>query len=41
LVNVFTAKALQDSLTGTGFEIGHQWQPGKGKPLFILAKKAG
>ena len=41
LVKVFTTKELQDSLTDAGFEIDHQWQPGKGKALFIVAKKAG
>ena len=40
LVNVFTTKELEDSLTGAGFEIDYQWQPGKGKAVFIVAKKA-
>lgn len=40
LVKVFTLQQLQDSLTDAGFEIDHQWQPGKGKAVFIVAKKA-
>ena len=41
LVKVFTTKELEESLTGTGFEIAHQWQPGRGKAMFIVAKKLG
>ncbi|NKB49098.1 MAG: methyltransferase domain-containing protein [Alphaproteobacteria bacterium] len=40
LVKVFTAKELEDSLTAAGFHIDYQWQPGKGKAMFIVAKKA-
>ena len=40
LVTVFTTKELEDSLTNAGFEIDYQWQPGKGKSVFIVAKKA-
>jgi len=40
LVKVFTTKELEDSLTDAGFEIDYQWQPGKGKAVFIVAKKA-
>ncbi|MGI9294840.1 MAG: class I SAM-dependent methyltransferase, partial [Pseudomonadales bacterium] len=40
-VMVFTTKELQDSLTDAGFEIDYQWQPGKGKAVFIVAKKSG
>ena len=39
-VAVFTVKELEDSLTAAGFEIDHRWQPGKGKAVFIVAKKA-
>lgn len=39
-VEVFTRKELEDSLTAAGFVIDHQWQPGKGKSVFIVAKKA-
>ncbi len=41
LVKVFTKKELEDSLIDAGFEIDHRWQPGKGKAVFIVAKKAG
>ena len=41
LVKVFTKQELLDSLSAAGFEIDHQWQPGKGKAVFIVAKKAG
>ncbi|MDJ0689836.1 MAG: class I SAM-dependent methyltransferase [Xenococcaceae cyanobacterium MO_188.B32] len=40
LVKVFTAKELADSLTDAGFAIDYQWQPSKGKAVFIVAKKA-
>jgi len=40
LVKVFTTKELEDSLTNAGFEIDYQWQPGKSKAVFIVAKKA-
>ncbi len=40
LVKVFTAKELEDSLADADFEIDYQWQPGKGKAVFIVAKKA-
>ena len=39
LVKVFTIKELEYSLTDAGFEIDYQWQPGKNKPVFIVAKK--
>ena len=40
LLKVFTTAELVASLTDAGFEINHQWQPGKGKAVFIVAKKA-
>lgn len=40
LVKVFTTKELEDSETDAGFEIDYQWQPGNGKAVFIVAKKA-
>ncbi len=40
LVKVFTAKDLEKSLTDAGFGIDYQWQPGQGKAVFIVAKKA-
>lgn len=40
LVRVFTAEELKMSLAEAGFEIERQWQPGKGKAVFIVARKA-
>lgn len=40
LVKVFTTGELVASLTEAGFEIDYQWQPGKNKGVFIVAKKA-
>ena len=40
LVQVFTTKDLEASLTHAGFVIDYQWQPGKNKAVFIVAKKA-
>ncbi len=39
LVKVFSTRELEDSLTAAGFEIDYLWQAGKGKALFIVAKK--
>jgi ubiquinone/menaquinone biosynthesis C-methylase UbiE len=39
LVQVFSAQELADSFTDGGFEIDHQWQPAKGKAVFIVGKK--
>ena len=39
VIRVFTGQDLVTSLTRGGFEIEHQWQPGKGKSLFIVARK--
>jgi hypothetical protein len=39
LVKVFTKKELISCLIHAGFEIDHQWQPGKNKAVFIVAKK--
>ena len=39
LVQVFTVDELKESLIHAGFEIDYQWQPGKGKAVFIVAKK--
>ena len=41
LVQVFTKEELVTSLTDGGFEIDYQWQPGRGKAVFIVAKKTG
>lgn len=40
LVKVFTTIELEASLTHAGFVIDYQWQPGKNKAVFIVAKKA-
>ncbi|AFY58816.1 methylase involved in ubiquinone/menaquinone biosynthesis [Rivularia sp. PCC 7116] len=40
LVKVFTTKELEYSFTNSGFVIDYQWQPSKGKAVFIVAKKA-
>ncbi len=40
VIKVFTTKELENSLTDAGFKIDYQWQPGKGKAVFIVAKKA-
>ena len=39
-VDVFTTEELVASLTNAGFSIDHQWTPGKGKAVFIAAKKS-
>ena len=41
MVKVFSRQELVDCLTGAGFEIDHQWNPGGGVSVFIVAKKAG
>jgi ubiquinone/menaquinone biosynthesis C-methylase UbiE len=38
-VAVFTTQSLEDSLTQAGFDLDYQWQPGKDKAVFIVAKK--
>jgi ubiquinone/menaquinone biosynthesis C-methylase UbiE len=39
LVQCFSSEDLAASLTKAGFEIDYQWQPGKGKAVFIVAMK--
>ncbi len=39
LVKMFTTKDLVGSIEQPGFIIDHQWTPGKGKAVFIVAKK--
>lgn len=39
LLQVFTTQELVDSIKAYGFEIEHQWSPGKGTSVFIVAKK--
>ncbi|MEO3428347.1 class I SAM-dependent methyltransferase [Pelagibius sp. CAU 1746] len=38
-VNIFTERGLLDALAAAGFAIDHQWRPGKGKAVFIVARK--
>lgn len=40
VVKFFTTKELEVSLADAGFEIDYQWQPAKGKAVFIVARKA-
>jgi len=40
MVRVFTRAQLVKSITGGGFVIDHEWQPGKGKAVFVVAKRA-
>ena len=40
-VAVFTVKELETSIVGAGFRIEHQWQPARGKAVFIVARKPG
>lgn len=37
LLRLFTTGQLVESLTGAGFSIDHQWRPGRGKAVFIVA----
>jgi len=39
MVKAFTTKELVRSVSDAGFKIDYQWQPGKGKALFIVAIK--
>ncbi len=39
LVRVFTKAELAQSLVQAGFTIDYEWQPGRGKAVFIVAKK--
>ena len=39
-VDLFTRADLTESIEGAGFEIEHDWQPGRGKAVFIVARKA-
>lgn len=38
-LDVMTSSELVASLSAAGFGIDHQWQPGKGKAVFIVARK--
>jgi len=39
LLKVFTTKELENTLSAAHFNIDYQWQPSKGKAVFIVAKK--
>lgn len=38
-VKFFSKQDLLNSLESAGFELDHVWQPGKGKAVFVVAKK--
>jgi ubiquinone/menaquinone biosynthesis C-methylase UbiE len=40
-VGVFTPQQLTQAIEAAGFVIDHQWQSGRGKAVFIVAKKPG
>ncbi len=40
-VKVFTTEQLEADLVTAGFALAYQWRPGKGKAVFIVARKAG
>ena len=39
LVRVFTTRELVRSLVDAGFDIDYQWEPGRNKAVFIVARK--
>jgi len=39
ILNVMTRDELTASIEGAGFSIEHNWQPGRGKAVFIVARK--
>ncbi len=39
MLDVFTRDELKESMLRAGFEIDYEWHPGKGKAVFIVAKK--
>lgn len=40
-LHVMTRAELLDKFTHAGFTIAHQWLPGRGKALFVVAEKRG
>lgn len=40
MVKVFTTEQLKTAIQTAGFAIEEAWQPGKGKSLFLIARKA-
>lgn len=41
VLNVMTRSELETAMTSAGFSIEHNWQPGRGKAVFMVARKAG
>lgn len=41
VLNVMTRSELERAMTSAGFSIEHNWQPGRGKAVFMVARKAG
>jgi ubiquinone/menaquinone biosynthesis C-methylase UbiE len=41
VLKFFTEQELTRDLTGAGFEIDYQWNPGEGRVVFIVAKRVG
>ena len=39
MVKFFSHKDIESSMTDAGFEIEYNWQPAKGKAVFLIAKK--
>ena len=39
LLKVFTTQELVDNIKARGFDIEHEWSPGKGTSVFIVARK--
>lgn len=39
LVKVFTSGALESGMVEAGFRIEHRWQPGRGKAVFMVARR--
>lgn len=40
LLKVFTTRELIDNIKARGFDIEHEWSPGKGTSVFIVARKS-
>jgi ubiquinone/menaquinone biosynthesis C-methylase UbiE len=39
ILKVFTGKQLKNSMIAAGFEIDHEWRPGKSQTSFLIARK--
>ncbi len=39
-LSFFTTSELEESLRSAGFDIAHEWQPGKNRAVFIVARKS-